>query len=234
MVIADYGATNFTLRDSYVGFVGTDGRSLIGQGGNGVSLNGSDNYCINNIVEEIGQHVIRTYSFAGEIHNNVVIDSNTVVNSKYYFFDFNGSGGTISGVKVRQNTRYDTPWEQYRAEVGYHPGGGIWTNVVVQDVVFAYNLMYDLQLKMVGFQMNIGACSIYNNTMAWTISNAPIVYVAGGVGSTFKNNILIVLSIILELCLLEVQIIILVILRLQILAGLIFQEEISIYNQQAL
>jgi len=191
MVIFKYPAENNTIRDCYVGYLGDYSRMLTGQGGNGISLNASNSYCINNVVEEIGQHVIRSFAYYFEL-TNIVIDSNTCINSKYYFFDFNGytnSGnpGSISGIKVRWNVAYDTPWENYRVETGYQGGGGVWTNIVVQDMEFAYNLIYDLQ--EVCFQMNTGACHIYNNTVVQSPANKIIIYANGGSGSLFKNNL---------------------------------------------
>jgi hypothetical protein len=179
-----------TFRDSRIQYTGSSQGVLSGTGSEGVYLHATGSKCINNYIREHTHHSVFVYN-TGTPFSDITIDSNLVTNGHYNFFDMNG--GTISGIKIRYNVAYEEDWAEYRQEPNYTGrNGGFWTNGGVQDVLIAYNLVYNMY-EAVLFDARVGQITAHNNTFVQTRSGGDggmVVYSDGGSGSDWKNNIL--------------------------------------------
>jgi len=180
-----------TFRDSRIQYTGSSQGVLSGTGSEGVYLHATGSKCINNYIREHTHHSVFVYNTTGTPFSDITIDSNLVTNGHYNFFDMNG--GTISGIKIRYNVAYEEDWAEYRQESNYTGrNGGFWTNGGVQDVLIAYNLVYNMY-EAVLFDARVGQITAHNNTFVQTRSGGDggmVVYSDGGSGSDWKNNIL--------------------------------------------
>lgn len=188
IVNSDYA----TIEYSAIQFNGTSQGMLAGTGAEGINIaDANHTRASNNFIYENTHHQVHLYNHTGVAKTDIVVDSNLSVNGHYNHFDINGSGSS-TGIKIRYNVAYEEPWTSYRSEPNYTGrNGAFWTNGGIADGEFAYNLIYDLyDATMV--HCNIGVLHFYNNTFVQSRpgNTKPIIYVSGGSGSLWKNNII--------------------------------------------
>lgn len=188
IVNSDYA----TIEYSAIQFNGTSQGMLAGTGAEGINIaDANHTRASNNFIYENTHHQVHLYNHTGVAKTDIVVDSNLSVNGHYNHFDINGSGSS-TGIKIRYNVAYEEPWTSYRSEPNYTGrNGAFWTNGGIADGEFAYNLIYDLyDATMV--HCNVGVLLFNNNTFVQSRpgNTKPIIYVSGGSGSLWKNNII--------------------------------------------
>jgi hypothetical protein len=156
--------------------------------GQGIQIEGSNNFISNCKLYENGQHGIFISSFGNAEVNNVIVEKNIVYNNYHTGIDIMNLGGGKSGLSniiIRYNKVYDTQ-DHKGKEIGiqllaYSPGK-------ITNAKIYYNIVYNIKGIAFAIFPEVDTVLIANNT-AYDPESACFLLDGGNASITCKNNI---------------------------------------------